>query len=235
MHVSKRFMSAGLAGLVLLAAPTISASAAPQTSAPAAEKVDDGTLKSRVLAKLKEDTRLAVRRVDVSVDRGVVILTGTVRTAEEKASAARLATMKGVTAVRNELLVNAAAADHKAEKALDATARGVQKGAEATAEAAQKAGEKTKEIAGKAAVKTRELVSATGEVITDSWLTAKVKLKIHDESALKGSEISVETTNRVVTLKGAVLSAAARTRAVGIANGTEGVARVVDGLAVIHK
>jgi osmotically-inducible protein OsmY len=42
----------------------------------------------------------------------------------------------------------------------------------------------------------------------------------------------VDTTNHVVTLKGSVRSSAARSRAVAIAAGTEGVTRVVDQLVV---
>ena len=53
-----------------------------------------------------------------------------------------------------------------------------------------------------------------------------------DESLLKGSTIDVDTNNHVVTLKGSVRSNTARARAVAIARGTEGVARVVDELVV---
>ena len=75
-------------------------------------------------------------------------------------------------------------------------------------------------------------ISATGEAITDSWITAKVKTKFFDETVLKGSDISVETNDHVVTLKGTVASSAARARASAIAEGTEGVTRVVDRLTV---
>ena len=156
-------MLVGLLGLMFLAPPRVAAQADPQASTPAADKVDDGTLKSRVVTKLKENTRLAVRRVDVTVSEGVVTLKGTVRTADEKANAARLATMNGVTAVRNELTVDAAAADAKADQFVGATTRGVQKAADATADAVQKAGDKTKEITGKAASKTKELVGKDKE------------------------------------------------------------------------
>ena len=158
MRVLKYVLSAGLVGFVLIAPPIVPPAAAAQTPPRSAERVDDGTLKTRVAAKLKENTLLAVRRVDVSVRQGVVTLKGTVRTAEEKTNAAKLATMNGVTAVRNELVIDAAVADSKADQAIGATTRGVQKAAETTADAVQKAGEKTKEATGKAATKTKELV-----------------------------------------------------------------------------
>jgi hyperosmotically inducible protein len=61
----------------------------------------------------------------------------------------------------------------------------------------------------------------TAEVITDSWITGKLKVKFADEKLLQGSDIHVETTDRVVTLSGSVRSAEARTRAAAIATGTE--------------
>jgi hyperosmotically inducible periplasmic protein len=123
--------------------------------------------------------------------------------------------------------------------ALDATKKGADKAIDATRDA----GDKTKEIAGKTADKTREIVgqvaekskevaSATREVVTDGWLTTKVKAKFGDEKLLEGSDIHVETNDHVVTLSGAVPSRAAKARAVAIAGGTERVTRVVDHLVV---
>jgi hyperosmotically inducible protein len=108
---------------------------------------------------------------------------------------------------------------------------------------AQKTGDKTKEIAGKTFDKTKEIavavgsktkdvVSTTGEVITDGWITTKVKAKFVDETVLKGSDINVDTNDHVVTLKGTVASDPAKTRAAAIARGTEGVTRVVNRLVV---
>jgi hyperosmotically inducible protein len=72
----------------------------------------------------------------------------------------------------------------------------------------------------------------TAEVITDSWITGKLKVKFADEKLLQGSDIHVETTDRVVTLSGSVRSAEARTRAAAIATGTEGVTSIVTRLVV---
>lgn len=218
-----RFMHGVLAvGLVVLVVgPAHAASAGQQAAATAAAKVDDTTLRSRVAANLKKNAALAARAVDVDVKEGVVTLRGTVRTAGEKARAARLATVRGVTEVRNELVVDAAAAKSQAGRAIDATKDAGQKAATAAKETAQKAGEETKEA-----------VSTTGEAITDSWITTKVKTKLFDETVLKDSDIDVETSNHVVTLKGIVASRAAKERAAAIASGTEGVTRVIDQLVV---
>jgi osmotically-inducible protein OsmY len=94
-------------------------------------------------------------------------------------------------------------------------------------EVAGKAAEKTKEAVSEIAEKGKEAVSATGEAITDGWITTKLKAKFADEKLLKGSNITVDTNDRVVTLKG-VVTPDVRNRAVTIANGTEGVLRVRD-------
>jgi osmotically-inducible protein OsmY len=96
----------------------------------------------------------------------------------------------------------------------------------------QKIEDKTKEVAGEVADKSKEIVSATGEAITDGWITAKVKAKFADEKLLKDSKIDIDAKDRVLTLKGTVASAEAKKRAVAVANGTEGVLSVVDQLAI---
>lgn len=78
-------------------------------------------------------------------------------------------------------------------------------------------------------------LSKTGEAITDTWITAKVKWFFVGEDLLKGSDISVDTKDHVVTLTGSVRSAAGRTRAVHLARETDGVTRVVDQLTVRPK
>ncbi len=234
MRLVDNAFTAGLVGVVLLAGPVlgVSAAAAQQAATPAAAKVDDSTLKSRISANLKKDATIAAREIDVEVHEGLVTLKGVVGTAGEKARAAQLATVRGVTEVRNALVVDAAAAKATADKAIDATKRAGEKTATATKDAARTTGEQAKEIVGTAEKKTKEAVSATGEAITDSWITTKVKAKFFDETLLKGSDITVETTDHVVTLKGTVASSAAGARAAAIAEGTEGVTRVVNRLTV---
>jgi hyperosmotically inducible protein len=69
-------------------------------------------------------------------------------------------------------------------------------------------------------------------VITDAWITSKLKVKMVDEPALKGSDINVDTSDHVVTLKGTVPSAAGKTRAAELAKNTEGVKRVINQLII---
>ena len=105
----------------------------------------------------------------------------------------------------------------------------------ATAEAkkdAATAADKTKALAGDLSAKTGAAASEAGAEVTDGWITTKVKAKFADEKLLEGNKISAETTNKVVSLRGSVLSRAAKDRAVAIAHGTEGVKGVVDLLVV---
>jgi hyperosmotically inducible periplasmic protein len=129
------------------------------------------------------------------------------------------------------------------DKAVDETKEAGEKAADDTKNVAEEIGDKTKEVAGKTADKTKEIageiadkskdvVSATGEKITDGWITTKVSAKFVDETLLKDSKINVDSKDHVVTLKGTVGSNAAKARAVEIARGTEGVVRVIDQLVV---
>ena len=104
-----------------------------------------------------------------------------------------------------------------------------------TEEIAGEAADKTKEAVSDVADKGKEIVSSTGEAITDGWITTKISLKFSDEKLLKDTRITVDTNDRVVTLKGTVGTDAAKKRAVMIASGTEGVLRVVDEVAVKAK
>ncbi len=80
--------------------------------------------------------------------------------------------------------------------------------------------------------RARQGLSKAGDTITDTWITTKVKWFFVGEEALKGSDVTVDTADRVVTLKGTVKTAAGRTRALSLAKNTEGVRRVVDQLIV---
>ena len=80
--------------------------------------------------------------------------------------------------------------------------------------------------------RTKAGLQKTGEAITDAWITTKVKWFFMGDDVLKGSNINVDTNNKVVTLKGTVPNAAARTHAINVAKMTEGVTRVVDALTI---
>jgi hyperosmotically inducible protein len=232
MKLFNDVLAMGVVGVVLVGGPALGVTAGQQAATSAAAKVDDSTLKSRIAANLKKNATSAAHEVDVDVNEGIVTLKGVVRTAGEKARATQLATINGVTEVRNEIVVDAAAAKSRARQAIDATKQAGKKTADVTKDAAQNTGDKTKEIAGTAGKKTKEIASATGEAISDGWITTKVRTKFVDETLLKGSDINVETHDHVVTLTGTVTSSAAKVRAAEITGGTEGVTGVVNQLVV---
>jgi hyperosmotically inducible protein len=119
-----------------------------------------------------------------------------------------------------------------ADTAIAATKKAGEEAADAAKDVAQKTADKTAEIASNVAQKTQDVASAAGAAVTDGWITTKVKAKFADETVLKGSDINVDTNDHVVTLRGTVLSGAAKARAEVIAGGTEGVTRVVNQLVV---
>lgn len=99
--------------------------------------------------------------------------------------------------------------------------------------------EKTKDAVVKgvtiAADKTKEGLSKSGEVITDEWITGRVHARFVTEDLLKDSDISVDTSKKVVTLTGTVVGRSGRTKAGNIARRTEGVRRVVNRLTIGPK
>jgi osmotically-inducible protein OsmY len=215
---------------VLVAGPVSMQAAVPQA---AAVKPADSTLDERIEKRIAADPSLKKHDIKIAVNNGVATLTGTVQSQAERRKATQLATITGVARVDNQIVVDPSA------RTTTGTAGTIEKktkeGAEKTKEGAEKVAEKTKEGAVKVGEKTKEGLSKTGEVITDGWITTRVHSKFVGEDLLKGSDINVDTNDHVVTLKGTVMSAAARARAVAQAKEVEGVHRVIDQLTIGPK
>jgi hyperosmotically inducible protein len=103
---------------------------------------------------------------------------------------------------------------------------------ERSADQAKRSADATVDAGKVAADKVAEVAKTTGEAVSDGWITTKLKAKFADEVVLNGSDITVDTKDHAVTLSGSVLSPQAKTRAVEIANGTEGVRLVVSHIVV---
>jgi osmotically-inducible protein OsmY len=210
-------MRAAVAGLFVVAAfvaiPAPARAASPQAAMSADHNLDERIEKQLSTSSLKK------YGIKVSVTNSVATLTGTVPTEADRRKATQLATIKGVSRVENQLLVDLAAAGTSGS--MKST---VKEGAE-----------KTKDGAEKVVDKTKEGLSKTGEVITDGWITTRVHSKFVGEDLLKNSDINVDTKDHVVTLKGTVMSAAGRARAVEQAKEVEGVHRVIDQLTIGPK
>jgi hyperosmotically inducible periplasmic protein len=248
-----------LPGLITLATATTLAVLPMSVNATQANKnaaatqnraTSDSTLAERVEARLDADASLKKYDVDVSVQDGVATLTGTVRTAAEKARAERDVKIAGITRVDNRIAIDkdagtgfvggvkntADTVGQKTKNTADTVGSKTKNAAETagdkTKTAVETAGDKTRSGAETAGQKTKEGVNKSGEVITDAWITAKVHTRFTGEDALKGSDIDVDTNNHIVTLNGTVKSAAGRARAVELAKTTDGVTKVVDNLKI---
>jgi hyperosmotically inducible periplasmic protein len=62
--------------------------------------------------------------------------------------------------------------------------------------------------------------------VTDTWITTKVKADLAVTDGIKSTEISVNTTNGVVTLIGVLASDTAVEKAIAVAKGIKGVVDV---------
>ena len=78
-------------------------------------------------------------------------------------------------------------------------------------------------VLGCAGTATRE---STGEYVTDTWITTKVKASLAEDRTVKATEVNVETFKGVVQLSGFVGSSAEMYTAVRIANNIKGVTSV---------
>jgi len=69
--------------------------------------------------------------------------------------------------------------------------------------------------------------------MSDSWVTSKTKIALFADDRVKGRQIHVETKDGVVMLRGKVDSAEAKSAALEIAKGIEGVKNVKNELQVV--
>ena len=230
-------MKAAFGGVVvaaaLLVAGQVPMHAARQTTT---TTTPDSTLEKSIEKKIQAST-LKKYDIKVDVDNGVAKLTGTVATEADRRKAAQLATMKGIARVDNQIVVDLDASRAKGTtgRAAEKTKEGVGTAVDKSREGIEKATEATKEGGAKAADKTAQGLSKAGEAITDVWIKTRVKSKFIDEDVLKGSDITVDVNDHVVTLSGTVPSAAGRLRAIEEAKKVEGVHNVVDKLTIGPK
>jgi osmotically-inducible protein OsmY len=69
--------------------------------------------------------------------------------------------------------------------------------------------------------------------VSDSWVTSKTKIALFADDRVKGRQVHVETKDGVVMLRGKVDSAEAKSAALEIAKGIEGVKNVKNELQVV--
>jgi osmotically-inducible protein OsmY len=83
--------------------------------------------------------------------------------------------------------------------------------------------------AGCASTPTQE---GTGEYVTDSWITTKVKAALVEDSLVRATEVNVETFKGAVQLSGFLSSEAAMQQAVRITRSIKGVTSVKNDMRV---
>jgi hyperosmotically inducible protein len=98
-------------------------------------------------------------------------------------------------------------------------------GTDADVERAREAGARVGETVAVGANRAQQLAS-------DAALTVKIKSKMTLDDTIDAADIDVDTTNGVVTLRGAVDTSQQQQRATQLARETEGVTSVVDQLTV---
>jgi hyperosmotically inducible periplasmic protein len=214
---------------------------APSAALAQAAKTDDGTLDTRIEARIKASETLKHDNIDVAVENGVATLTGKVASEAHRTRAGSLAKIAGVTRVDNKLEIDTTVGEKldkavdKNEKAAGTAGKETKNVAVKTKDATVKAAKKTKEGAEYVGEKTKEGAIKTGDEVTDGWLITKLKADFVNEDTLKGSSINVDADNQIVTLKGTVTNEAGRQRAMEIAKTTKGVKRVINNLVIAPK
>jgi osmotically-inducible protein OsmY len=191
----------------LLAVPVVSSAATQSTATTTttATKQSDEALNSSIATRIANDPTLKTDAIKITVEDGVATLSGMVATNADKAKAGRLAHVPGVKKVENKIVTR------------------------------EKAKDKATGTAGKVVGKTKEGASKTGEVVTDGWISTRIKTKFMGEESLRQSDIKVDTNDHVVTLTGTAATEAARAKAVALAKDVEGVNQVIDKLMVASK
>lgn len=227
--MSKVRLSLGILGLTLL---TLGFSAASATAGQATA-IKDGWLVTKLHSLFVPEDALSGSNIDVDVKAGMVTLQGTVPNAAARARA--IAIVKGADGVKGVTDQMRIAVDHSSmDRSMDKAAGKMDKAADKAAHKADKAEDKAERAADKTADKTASAAKKTGRAVDDGWIKSKIYAQYMADwnTVLDDSDIDVDVDKGMVSLSGTVKSAAARTKAVAIAKGTDGVKSVKDMLKV---
>ena len=233
--MSKVRLSLGILSLTLL---TLGFSATSSTAGPTSAKatvdrqvtaIKDGWLVTKLHSLFVPEDALSGSNIDVDVKAGMVTLQGTVPNAAARARA--IAIVKGADGVKGVTDQMRIAMDHSS---MDKAAGKMDKAADKAAHKADKAEDKAEKVADKTADKTASAARKTGRAIDDGWIKSKIYAQFMADwnTVLDDSDIDVDVDKGMVSLSGTVKSAAARTKAVAIAKGTDGVKSVKDMLKI---
>jgi osmotically-inducible protein OsmY len=179
-----------------------------ETSVSTAPKLTNSDLETKIKAKLTDDPDL--RAADVSVNADLadnkVTLKGTVET-----EAQRMRAVEAAKSSHSGIVV---------EDRIDVKPRELTR-ADYTAERANE--ERTR---------ARDVGDRIGDSLDDAWVHSKIVAKLIGNTVTPERKINVDVDNGVVTLRGTVDTAEARTEAERVAVETDGVKRVNNQLKV---
>jgi len=185
-------MKASISSFILALAFAAGAASGPvfaQTTA------DTSKLSQAIEARVHQDAALAKHEVKVSVRDGVATLTGTVATNAQKLRAARLASVKGIARVDNQIVVDAPVAVRGTKGTVSSTSATTTDTGGKTKDAVKDAGVKTKEAAKDVGVATKDAAKDVGEKTKDTAKDVGEKTK---DVAVKIAEKTKETAVKVV-------------------------------------
>ena len=89
------------------------------------------------------------------------------------------------------------------------------------------------ETMNKAEEKVKGAAHDMKEATSDTWITSKAKIALYADDRVKGRDVSVETMNGEIFLRGKVDSEEARSAAAEVARGIDGVKNVKNDLQVV--
>ena len=189
----------------------LSLSACSQQKGPSAStksEMTDSDLEKAVEAKLNSDEpiRAAQLGVDANADRNTVTLSGTVESEAARSRAVELA-----KSARPGIVV---------EDKIDVKPRELTRA------------DYTEEHAQQERARAKESHETVGNSVDDAWLHFKIVSKLIADSQTPERKINVDVNNAVVTLRGTVGDAPAKSEAERIAMDTEGVKRVQNQIKV---
>jgi osmotically-inducible protein OsmY len=173
-----------------------------RTTEQADRRVTDADLERMVKDKLAADPQLSPRKINVAADadKNQVTLNGDVPTEQLRTRAVELAKASSPGLIVVDKI------DVKPQE-VSLT-------------------EYTEEMARAARNKARKAGEKVGDRIEDAWIHTKITGKLIGDATTPARKINVDVMNNVVTLRGKVESADAKTEAERIAKETEGVKRV---------
>lgn len=166
--------------------------------------------------------------VGAAVNSAATAVSDTGLTGSVKAKIAADARLKGsdisVTTNNGVTVLTGTAPSHEAKVAAEEQAKSVSGVTKVDNQI--KAPSLAADVASDVKADVKDGAATTSRVVSDSWITTKVKSQLLADETTKGTAIKVKTKGKVVHLSGTARSEAEKDQAVKLATATEGVTKV---------